>query len=165
MLHSDTIRTADVLASRCNALRLLAKPAEAMNDCKEAASLDPNNLDAHLALAMLYLEQSNRDGARTEVSAARDIDPQSAKTQYVLAQIELAAGNYEAASAALTECIGLEPAEPRCYWDRGFIYYSLGKVEEAKQDMRAILEYGDPETDGELMFNAGKLLRTLGEEP
>lgn len=158
-------RTADVLASRCNALRLLAKPAEAINDCEEATRLDPDNTDAHLASAMLYLEQNDLEKARAEVTVASELDPKSVQSQYVLAQIEVTEGNYEAASAALSECIALDPAQPRCYWDRGFIYYSLGRIEEAKADMRAVLEYGDPETDGELMFNAGKLLRTLGEEP
>ncbi len=158
-------RTADVLASRCNALRLLAKPAEAMNDCQEATSLDPNSIEAHLAFAMLYLEQNNHSKARAEVNAAKKIDQESVEAQYVLAQIEMTEGNYEAAVNALSKCIELDPSQPRYYWDRGFIYYSLGKIEQAETDMRAVLEYGDPETDSELMFNAGKLLRSLGEDP
>lgn len=158
-------RTADVLASRCNALRLLARPAEAMEDCEEAISLDSDNVDAHLASALLWLEQNDLNKARAEVGAAEEINPKSAEAQYALAQIEVAAGEYEAAATALSECIELDPSQPRYYWDRGFIHYSLGRFEEAKADMRAVLEYGDPETDGELMFNAGKLLRSLGEEP
>ena len=158
-------RTADVLASRCNASRLLARSDEAMTNCQEAISLDPENVDARLALAMLYLDQNSPEEARSEIEAAREIDPGSAKAHYVLAQVEVAEGKYEAAVASLTRCIEIDPSQPRYYWDRGFIHYSLGKIDQAKEDLYAVIELGNPETDGELLFNAGQLLRSLGEEP
>lgn len=157
-------RVSEVLASRCNAFRMLAETTRAIDDCNAAVELDPKNAHAHMALAALYLEQNNIDQARAEASTAQELDPESANAHYVLAQVEVVVGNLEAAAAALSKCIELDQSEIVCYWERGFIYYSLGKVDQAREDMRSVLERGDPEFDGELMYNAGKLLHTLGED-
>ena len=156
-------RTPVVLASRCNAYRMLAKFLLAMDDCNEAVSLDPNNAETHIALAMLFLEQKKTHQARAEVNTAKQIDPEYVNAQYVLAQIELAEGHLKAAATALSECIEMDQSQPVYYWERGFIYYSLGKIDQAKEDMRSVLSYGVPDVDGELMFKAGKMLRSLGE--
>ena len=157
-------RASEVLASRCNAFRMLAETTLATDDCNAAIELDPDNANAHLALAALYLEQNNINQARAAASTAQELDPESANAHYVLAQVEVVVGNREAAADALSKCIELDQAELPCYWERGFIYYSLGKIDEAKEDMRSVLERGNPEFDGELMYNAGKLLQTLGED-
>lgn len=154
-----------VLASRCNAYRLLDDLSSALQDCREAIELAPENMDVRIAFAMLLLDKGDIDEARSEANAAHEINPNSAKPYYILAQIYSIEGNYEEAIKSLSECIEIDPDEPIYYWERGFLYYSLGKVEESKKDMRAVLEYGETYKDGELMFEAGNLLRSLGEEP
>ncbi len=154
-----------VLASRCNAYRMLAKFTLAMDDCNEAIELDPNNAETHVALTMLFLEQGNTNQARAEINTARQLDPEYVNAQYVLAQVESAEGHLAAAAIALSKCIEMDQSQPAYYWERGFIYYSLGKIDQAKEDMRSVLRYGVPEVDGELLFNAGKMLRSLGESP
>ncbi len=157
--------SAQTLTERCNAYRVLSNYAKAKADCSEAVQIDPNNLDAHIALSALYLEENDLTNARSEFNQAIQIDPKSDKAYYILSQIETQAGNLDKAVAALTECIKLNPNNPNYYWDRGFIYLGTGKPELAKSDMESVLKYGNPEIDGNLMLQAGSTLRAMGVNP
>lgn len=158
-------KTAEVLINRCNANRMLAKPEAARQDCSEAIQLNPEMADAHLALAMLNLDQGNTAEAETAVQTALEINPDSATTYHVLSQIKLIEGDMEGAIEALTKSIEIDPNQPQYYWDRGFTYYMTGQIEPAKEDMRQLLEIGNPERDGELLLRAGTLLTSFGETP
>jgi tetratricopeptide (TPR) repeat protein len=158
-------QSAEVLVSRCNANRMLAKPDAAREDCNEAIQLNPELPDAYLALAMLDLDQGDTAEAESAVQTALEIDPDSATTQHVLFQIKLIEGDTEGAIEAVTKSIEIDPSQPQYYWDRGFSYYMTGQIELAKEDMRQLLEVGIPERDGELLLKAGTLLSSFGETP
>lgn len=156
-------RTADVLIGRCNANRLLQNYDQAIEDCDEAAGLEPGNASAHVVLASLYLDQGKTEQAREQALLAQEADPDLSKTPYVLGLIDLAEGKPEDAIDHFTQAIDLDRFEPAYYWERGFLYLALGRVEEARADMKSVLEVGDPERDGELMLQAGSQLRVLGD--
>jgi tetratricopeptide (TPR) repeat protein len=158
-------KNSEVYASRCNSYRMLAKINEALSDCNKAIETDPNNVDAYIALAALNLQEQNLTQARDEVGKALKIDPTSAKAYYVLAQVEIADNHGDRAVEDLTKCIELDPTNPIYYWDRGYIYYSSGKIDEMKSDMQMILKVGNPNKDGELLLRAGNMLRAVGENP
>ena len=65
----------------------------------------------------------------------------------------------------LTKGIEISPTQPKYYWERGFLYYVAGQVTKAKEDMQKVLDNGNPETDGELLLNAGSLLKSLEGVP
>jgi tetratricopeptide (TPR) repeat protein len=158
-------KTAEVLVSRCNAHRMLAKPEAALKDCNEAIELNPELDDAYLALAMLRLDQGDTAEAEKMVNIALDINPHSANTYHMLSQIRLIDGDMDGAIESLTKSIEIDPNQPQYYWDRGFTYYMTGDIDLAKEDMRQLLEVGLPERDGELLLRAGTLLTSFGETP
>lgn len=158
-------RSADVLSNRCNAYRLTSSLLLAQQDCVDAIALDDENVSAHIAFAMLFVEEEQLAKARDEVNIAIEIDPFAAEAMFVLSQIEMAVGNTNAAVEALTKCIEIDITDPICYWHRGFLYSSLGKIDEAIQDMGVVLDNGDPEVHGQLMLEAGTLMRQYGTDP
>ena len=157
--------SADVLSNRCNAYRLTSSLISARQDCMDAITLDEDNVSAHIASAMLLVEEEQLALARDEVNIAIEIDPAAAEAMFALSQIEMAVGDTNAAVAALTKCIGIDITDPICHWHRGFLYSSLGLIQEAIQDMQVVLDHGDPEIHGQLMLEAGTLMRQYGEDP
>lgn len=150
-----------VLGKRCNAYRLLAKFDLALQDCQEAIQLDPEYIDAYIAQAVLHLEQGQAEAAKQVIEQAMTIDPTVARLHQALGQIEISQGHTDAGIAALDEAIRLDPKQPQFYWDRGFAYYTLGKLKESSEDMERVIQNGDPEKDGELIYQAGSLLASL----
>lgn len=158
-------RSAEVLASRCNTYRLLAKFDLATNDCNEAIELNPEYIDGYVALAFLYLERRDFENAQATIEKGLTVNPDSAQLHYVLSQVELNQGHTDKAIAEMTEAIRLDPDEPQFYWDRGFAYYVTGKLPEAKADMQSVIDVGNPEKHGELIYQAGSLLKSLSGVP
>jgi tetratricopeptide (TPR) repeat protein len=156
---------ADVLSSRCNAYRLTANFNSAREDCKTALNLDENNVQAHIAYAMLLVEEGQFAGAREQAEAAIELKPDSSEALFALSQVEMADGDPKAALDALSKCIEVDITDPTCYWHRGFLYSSLGQIDQAIEDMKAVLKYGDPEIHGQLMLEAGTVLRQYGVDP
>jgi len=150
-----------VLANRCVVNRLLAKFDIALQDCQEAIQLDPEYIDAYVALSVLHLERGQADLAKETIETGLQIKSDNPNLHYALGQIEISQGRTEAGIAALDEAIRLDPNQPQFYWDRGFAYYSLAKLAEASQDMQMVIEKGNPDRDGELIYRAGSLLASL----
>jgi tetratricopeptide (TPR) repeat protein len=153
-------RNATTLASRCNAYRLYSVFDKAAQDCQEALDLDPNNPDALLSQAFLYVERGNYEDARKLISTLISQDPNSSKGYFALARIEMSSGTFEQTVEALNKAIEIDPNEPQFYWERGFLYYSNDMIDESEADMRKLLEIADPYADSELMMQAGYLLNT-----
>ena len=158
-------RSANVLSARCNAYRIVKKYEMAQSDCEAAIALDPKNSESHIELGVLFLDLGRYAQARNEIEAALQIDPSSAKAYYALSQLELEQGHSSLALAALSKCIVLEPMKARWYWERGVIYFSQGEIDLTGKDMQAVLKYGNPDIDGELMLEAGTIMREIGKSP
>lgn len=156
----DIQRLPIVLASRCNTYRIIGKFDSALSDCNEAINLDPQIPDAYLALSLLYLEQGNLPEAKKAVQELIQLDPDNATTYFTLSRILTMEGKFEEAIDSLTTAIQLDPDQPQFYWERGFLYYSNAKIPESEADMRKLIEIANPETDGELIYQAGTLLKT-----
>ncbi|GEM_PF-1610328 len=153
----------ELLVGRCNALRYLLKHQQALDDCRTAIEMDPDNPEVHLVLASLYLEQG--DTAEAQLHATKvleELDPGSSRAAFLMGMIALQQGNAEEAMAYLTQAIELDPEEPQYYWERGFLALGLGQVEQARADMEAILRVGNPRQHGELMLRASSQLNFLG---
>jgi tetratricopeptide (TPR) repeat protein len=156
-------RTPVVLISRCNAYRLLHRYEMAFADCEEALQLEPNSADARIVLASIYLDQGASEEARKQVEVARTARPDSAEAFFMSAAVEMAEGNLQSTVEYLSQAIALDPSEPTYYWERGFLYLSLGEVEKARADLKSVLDVGDPVLHGEVMLRAGTQLQILGE--
>jgi tetratricopeptide (TPR) repeat protein len=154
-------RTPVTLISRCNVHRLMHNYDQAIADCSEAASLDPEDAEVPLVLASLFLDQGELEKARQEVEQAQHLDPALAQAFYLLSLIDLAEGNGQKSVDNLTKAIELMPDSAFFYWERGFLYLGLGQIENARADMEKVLEVGDPLNDGDVMLKAGTQLQFL----
>ncbi len=157
-------RTASTLVRRCKVYRILNKPNLALEDCDAAMSLK-EDVDAYVARAGVYLQRNDIASARSDVNTALELDAESVNAYYMRSQIETVQGTVNAAIESLDKCIELQPENLTCYWDRGYLYYAMGEVEQASEDMQHIIDAGDPNVHGELMYQAGNILRTLGDNP
>ncbi len=155
-------RRADLLIGRCNAFRHLQRYEEAIRDCQEALSLQPNSPDAYLVLAGMYLDQGDTERSREYIQDVMTLAPANSKALFLLGLADLADGDATGAMQNFTEAIKLNPNEPQYYWERGFLALGLGKVDQAREDMKAILRIGDPQIHGDLMFRASAQLNLLG---
>lgn len=158
-------RTPGVLASRCNTYRLLTKYDQALKDCQEAIQLDPEYVDAYIAISLVYLERGDFEAATASVNKGLEIDPESSALYYALAQVEINSGNTEAGIADLTHAIELSPENPQLYWERGFLMYMSGKIPETRADMQKVIDVGVTGRDDELIFKAGSLLESMKGSP
>jgi tetratricopeptide (TPR) repeat protein len=153
-------KSAATFASRCTAYRILNVMDKAVQDCEEAIRVDPSNVDAMLALTFLYLEQGNYDGARTLVDQVVKNYPDNPMGFFALSRLEMVQGSPEKAIEALTRAIEINPMDPQFYWERGFLFYSNGMINESEADMQKLIEVAVPERDSELMMMAGNLMNT-----
>jgi tetratricopeptide (TPR) repeat protein len=151
----------EVLASRCNTYRIYTKYDEALRDCLEALSLDSMNNDALLATILLYIDKQNYTEAHELIDRFIQVNPDVSSGYYALAQLQMAEGPSIAAIDSLTKALELDPDNLQFLWDRGFLYYSNGKIPESKADMEKIVKLGNPETDGEILLNAGTILNSF----
>ncbi len=156
---------ATVLSSRCTAYRFLAKHENAEQDCNLSIQLNPDNIGGYQALAMLQLDEKNITAAQETITKGLQINPNSAELHYVYAQIYTAQNNLDNAIMEFSNCINVDPNALICYWERGFDYYMNGEIDLAKADMHSILDKGNPENDGELLYQAGNLLNMLSGNP
>jgi tetratricopeptide (TPR) repeat protein len=157
----DIERTSEVLASRCNTFRIYTKYEEALRDCHEALSLDSKNTDALLATILLYIDQQKFPEAREFIDEFIQANPENATGYYALAQLQMAEGPSVAAIDSLTRALELDPDNLQFLWDRGFLFYSNGRIRESKADMEKIIKLANPQTDGEILLNAGTILNSF----
>ena len=68
-------KSADLLSSRCVAHRILTEYEMALTDCSEAISYEPENINALMAIAVLYLEQGNYDQANDSIQKIIKVYP------------------------------------------------------------------------------------------
>jgi tetratricopeptide (TPR) repeat protein len=154
---------ASVLAHRCTAYQFLAKYEAAMDDCNLSIEMNPYDIEGYEALATLELAQYNINASRDAINKALTINQNSADLYYVSAQIYTSENRLDDAINEFTNCINIDPNAVLCYWERGFDYYMIGKFDLSINDMRSILDRGNPETDSELLYKAGNLLNMLDQ--
>jgi tetratricopeptide (TPR) repeat protein len=159
------VRSATVLAARCSVYTALAQFDLSRSDCEAAISLDAQNVDARIASGLLYLELGDSVRAYEEVETAIQIDPRSVNAHFALSQIETSRGDLNMAVTAVSKCIELDPKNARWYWERGYLYFLMGQTDLSGADMQAVLKYGKPDVDGELLLRAGTMLHQLGVSP
>jgi tetratricopeptide (TPR) repeat protein len=151
---------ASTYASRCTAYRILTLYEEANQDCQKSYQMDPGNMDAMLALSFLYLEQGKNDKARPLIDELVKKYSEEPMAYLAVSRLEMVEGAPEKAIDALTRAIELDPSEPQYYWERGFLFYSNGMIDESEADMKKLLEVAVPGRDSELMMMAGNLMNT-----
>ncbi|HET8646475.1 MAG TPA: tetratricopeptide repeat protein, partial [Vicinamibacteria bacterium] len=136
------------------------REAEAM--LRQAVQLRPSYWQNHSALGIYLMRQGRLEEAKTSFRRVLDARPE-ADTGYVnLAAVFILAGEHGEAERLLQAALRINPT-----WEThnnlGFVYYALGRFEEAVTQWRAALDGGG---QAPIVFsNLGDALRQLGRGP
>lgn len=90
----------------------LGDRAGALSAFEQAVAQAPEDAQAHLLLARMYLDQQRATDARVEAERACQLDAQSANARYLLYQTQAQLGSAEDAAKTLEQFRALKKSEP-----------------------------------------------------
>ncbi len=125
--------TAALLRARC--LYHLARPDEAMADCKTHLFVAPDDADAHGLLALLLHEQGQTDAATAHISAALRQNPTQLEALLALASTQSDARQYDAANVSFDILLKAHPQCGRGWLGLGLIKLSHRQTDAAERDI------------------------------
>lgn len=110
-------------------------------------SLKPNDTALYYKRAFIYLRQKKNDLALNDLAKVIEIDPMKEGANGIRGEILLDNKNYDEAIIAFTKEIGLRNNKQAYYYlQRGKVYRSLKKNDEALADFSKVIEL-DPKFD------------------
>jgi tetratricopeptide (TPR) repeat protein len=112
---------------------------EAMASYQKAIELMPESLDAHLALANLYLGQEMEMLAIEHFAKVVEIDENHSEVLQVLAKLYAKNGMKEELAKTYEQLLNLHPQDPIYMLELGKVYTELGRNEEAIILLRDLL--------------------------
>lgn len=114
--------------------RTLKQWDKAEQALRRALALDPGRANAHLNLALLFLERGKVSEARANLQEAVKKDPQVAAPHYLLGVIAYHQKDMDLAAREFRECLQLDPKlEPEAKLYLGSILAWQGEFPEAKE--------------------------------
>jgi tetratricopeptide (TPR) repeat protein len=141
-------RTRNWQRQQAEAYRLLARIARLRSNVpaqvsalREVARQMPDDLQALAELAMvLHSQPGQQDAAEQLLRRAEQVAGQSSAGLTLLAQARLQLGQPELAVALLQRAMRAEPANREAQFSLGLAYQAQGKLAEATQQYRAVLD-------------------------
>jgi len=127
--------------SRCAAYADQSEMAKALEDCKYAAQSEPDNWRFRENILRLHVEQKQFDDAIADYSNFMLLRPNDAGLLLGRASIYRSAGIYDKALQDAKAANSLFPAWSEPYAVLGLIYFSQGKLEEARQSFASEADY------------------------
>ena len=114
---------------------------EARSAAMEALRLDPNSVLAHVQLGAVHTEYDwDWSAAERELEIARKLSPNDADALVTLAQQRLAIGQWSGAAQLIDAAISGDPLDASLYSIRLQTYERLGRLTDAENAGRRILE-------------------------
>jgi tetratricopeptide (TPR) repeat protein len=144
------------------------RPAEAAEQFREAAKIQPDSPEAHANLGSALDALGMADEARREYAAALRIDPGFAGAHYNLGLSLLRAGLTDEAAGEFRAALASDPAHARARNSLGLALARSGKLPEAMEQYRLSLKLdpGLPEAHlnlGNALFRLGRIDEAVGE--
>lgn len=115
-------------------------PQKAIEALQVATRLEPDNLEAGLALVLLLDRQGQTDRSRQLLAQWLEKHPQSSMAQHALGQWLLRHQQNEYALLALTRAIELEPDNTAYRYDLAVALHDLDQLEAAQRQLEDILK-------------------------
>lgn len=106
----------------------------------DALNIDPQNIDSHLGLGWVYLNQSDSENSRKEFEFVKSTAPELAEAYYGLGTLELSIYNFENAVLLLDESLRLNPNNIFAYLFKGYAYYRQGEYSAAESAFQSALK-------------------------
>jgi tetratricopeptide (TPR) repeat protein len=118
----------------CGVYRLNSDPAAAEAEFRQEVQVAPENILAHVQLALLLMKRGDDDGAVKEAREAVDLGPADALSQATLGRALMDSGKMTEAIAALQKAEKLAPQAPRTHFYLEQAYRRAGMVTEARKE-------------------------------
>ena len=109
----------------------------AYRNCQVALSLDPGLADGHLALAWVFEQTGNQQGALNEIDRALSLDPSNRHALVWQAQIYTRMNRWDEAEKTLRRALKEHPNFWLAYNELGFGLHGQARYREAIQAFRA----------------------------
>lgn len=105
---------------------------EAYQYFTQVLKLEPNHLEAHNNLGVIYFHRSKMEDALREFSQAAAIDPNSAEAHNNLGSLFLAQGSYDKAKDAFQKAMKIKPGYSEALVNLGTAWFKEGNLEKAQ---------------------------------
>ena len=126
---------------------------DAVTAYQQAVDLDPDNLDAHRALAQALLNNNQLEDALHAYQEISSADPQDAQALVRIAECERRQGHYEPALATLKKAQALSSDTDEILFNEGLTLDSLGRYAESAKVLEGLVNRSNKAdnkyTDGE----------------
>ena len=144
------------------AYETLRRPEDAERMYQRAIDLRPEYWENYNAKAAFHRRTGQLEKAGTLFSRVIELRPGSDTGYLNKAGVLLWAGQFEAAEPLLITALRLNPSA-EAHTNLGFVYYTLGRYEEAAREYRAATESGA--TQAEAFGSLGDAYRQMGRQP
>ena len=131
-LGGERLRAEDHLKTGLRLVRQ-GKSKDALQELKQALSLDPDLLDAHLALGMVYLDLQDPAAGRREFELVLNHHPVSPGAKLGLGVAAVRLGEIDQGIAILKDAVQINPDPVQGYYELGTAYEKKGELKEAVQ--------------------------------
>lgn len=127
------------------------------------ATVNPRDADAHVQLALIYLQRRQETQALEHLRKAVEIDPQEIDANYELGKIERKNGNLQTALDHFTVVAEQNDkyALSEIWREIGVTYLEAGMLEAARETLEDFIERRS--TDAEGLYYLGKTLKAQNE--
>jgi tetratricopeptide (TPR) repeat protein len=141
--------------------RMQHKFAEEESEYKQVIELEPQNIDARLALATAYCQTAQYDDGLRQLDAILAIRPQDPEANYLKAEILMSRRGETAALPFLKNAMQANKAIlPRVHALLGQAYAAQGKTAEAIHELKAAL---NSDRDGSYHYQIYRLFQKIGD--
>jgi tetratricopeptide (TPR) repeat protein len=138
-----------------------AKPDEAISAYRQAAALQPNDPEPHLAAGLLLEKQNHFSDAESEYKQALAIDPASSDAITGLANIYMRARRFPEAAAELRKLITAHPEFAAAHVQLGRILAADGKPDDAIAELETAAKLAP--SDASVQRDLAELYTTAGK--
>jgi tetratricopeptide (TPR) repeat protein len=108
---------------------------------QRASELDPSDSRSHWILGIVYLQEKEFDRAMAEYERALALNPNDVDFRMEMAEALVFVGRHEEGLELMKGTMRLNPIYPDWYlWDLGWVYYFMGRYEEALAEMNRMKE-------------------------
>ncbi len=126
---------ADILAH-------LGQYGEAVKLLDQQIAANPDQDQAYLSLALVYLRSGNTSGARETLQRGLERTPDSGELLWGVGIVSAMEGDIEKAERYLKESVDLLPAWPGSYSALGVLYYQTGQIDKARETLERFRQSG-----------------------
>jgi tetratricopeptide (TPR) repeat protein len=125
---------------------------EAARQLEHSLALEPENIDALLAIGLLESQRGAPGEAQKFFARAVELDAQRPEAHYGLGQVLAEQGNLRGAVEQLAEAVRLRPVNAAAWSNRGALHARLGEVDAAVEcfEQAARLEPDSPQAQENL---------------